>query len=97
LEYYWTDSRKRGGFWKYEWSKHGTCALSVPITGTQRKYFEVAIATVKKLNMEGILAKSGIVPHATRQYSSKELTIAIQRALGTNIVPHYVREVHLLN
>lgn len=49
-------------FWKYEWKKHGTCAVDVKSVNSEIKYFKKALELSDKFNIKRILKRSEIEP-----------------------------------
>nr|pir polyU-preferential ribonuclease (EC 3.1.-.-) CL1 - chicken (fragments) [Gallus gallus] len=68
---YWPDvihsSLNRTQFWKHEWEKHGTCAATLPILNSQKKYFSKTLELYQLVNL-GFLLKAGIKPGSTTYY-----------------------------
>ncbi|XP_031468817.1 ribonuclease T2 [Phasianus colchicus] len=66
---YWPDvihsSLNRTHFWKHEWEKHGTCAASLPILDSQKKYFSKTLELYQRVDLNGFLLKAGIKPGST--------------------------------
>merc|ERR1719473_1086318 len=63
------------GFWTHEWSKHGTC--STPLLTTQHDYFSKALDARFKTMLLVKLSQQGIVPDATKTYTSSEISNAV--------------------
>ncbi|VDP62451.1 unnamed protein product [Schistosoma curassoni] len=63
-------------FWKYEFDKHGKCALQDPLVGNQTQYFKFGIDLMKKLNLldYGFLNDSHISDEIS--YKSEESTLS---------------------
>ncbi|KAM9476955.1 ribonuclease T2 [Clarias gariepinus] len=68
-------------FWKHEWTKHGTCAAKAEAMNTQHKYFSKALELYHKLDLDGILRKSNIVPSET-YYKLTDLENSISSSYG---------------
>lgn len=49
-------------FWRYQWKKHGTCAVDVESTNSEFKYFKKALELSNKFNIRKILEQSQIKP-----------------------------------
>ncbi|XP_057708966.1 ribonuclease T2 isoform X2 [Corythoichthys intestinalis] len=64
MEKSWPDLLKpaSSGFWKYEWSKHGTCAARSPTLNSQHKYFSKALELYHKVDLDSVLRKFDIIP-----------------------------------
>lgn len=72
------------GFWSYEWSKHGTCALS--LFPTQQEYFDAAITLNNEFEVTQALESSGINPSTASSVPVSQLTSAFQNAWGVTPV-----------
>ncbi|KAI1240739.1 hypothetical protein IHE44_0009180 [Lamprotornis superbus] len=48
---YWTIH----GLWKHEWDKHGTCAATVEVLNSQRKYFGKALELYQHIDLNGYM------------------------------------------
>ncbi|XP_063048174.1 ribonuclease T2 [Engraulis encrasicolus] len=68
-------------FWKYEWSKHGTCATSAESLDSQHKYFSKALELYKMFDLTGALQKGGIVP-SDNSYKLDDIESTIVNAYG---------------
>nr|DAD30307.1 TPA_asm: hypothetical protein HUJ06_009158 [Nelumbo nucifera] len=66
-------------FWAHEWSKHGTCSLSV--FDGQYDYFKAGLDLKDKVNILQILKQEGINPDG-QYYSSERITRVLQIATG---------------
>lgn len=53
-------SHEKKSIWFHEWTKHGTCAASLPTLSSEFKYFSQGIEWAKKYNMKDVLEKAGI-------------------------------------
>ncbi|XP_026234839.1 ribonuclease T2 [Anabas testudineus] len=69
------------GFWKYEWHKHGTCAAKAASLNSQHKYFSKALELYHKVDLNGLLTKSGIVP-SKNYYSFSQIEQVIDNFYG---------------
>ncbi|XP_001198482.4 ribonuclease T2 [Strongylocentrotus purpuratus] len=72
-------------FWKYEWMKHGTCAVQLASLNTQYKYFARALKLKSEIDVYGMLARADIRPSRTLFYPSASVRSAIQKGVGHNI------------
>ncbi|EFA82171.1 ribonuclease T2 [Heterostelium album PN500] len=68
-------------FWTHEWSKHGTCSLTGPITNIH-DYFAAGLKVYNAYNISSSLADHGIVPSNTQSYSITSITNALINSLG---------------
>lgn len=73
-------------FWEHEWSKHGTCATSVPATSNELKYFQMGLKLHAQYNLTKILLNQGIITSNTAGYMANETEAALRRELGVNTV-----------
>lgn len=67
-------------FWKHEWDKHGTCAMTVQALNSEFKYFQVALNLLDKYNMIDVLAKANILPG--NKYTVQDISKGIQKILN---------------
>ncbi|XP_025900532.1 ribonuclease T2 [Nothoprocta perdicaria] len=85
---YWPDvlhsSQNRTQFWKHEWDKHGTCAATLQILNSQKKYFGKALDLYKQVDLNSSLLKAGIKPGST-YYKMTALKEALTRAYGVTL------------
>lgn len=75
----WTKKRE-GDFWKYEWNKHGTCALSLPSLNSELKYFKQALDWSKQYSLTDLLAKGSIFPN--NSYPVTQFWYTLKTELG---------------
>ncbi|MCJ8730951.1 hypothetical protein PDJAM_G00190050 [Pangasius djambal] len=68
-------------FWKHEWTKHGTCAAKAEALDTQHKYFSKALELYHKLDLDGVLKKSNIVP-SENYYKLADVEGSISNSYG---------------
>ncbi|KAG5332426.1 RNOY Ribonuclease, partial [Acromyrmex heyeri] len=79
----WIDIQKGSkpySFWKHEWDKHGTCAISVRDLNNELKYFQTGLKLLNKYNMIDVLAKSNILPG--NKYMVQNYLTGIQKILN---------------
>nr|XP_057945041.1 ribonuclease T2 [Doryrhamphus excisus] len=83
MEKSWPDLLKptSAGFWKYEWSKHGTCAAKAPSLDSQHKYFSKALELYHKVDLNSILKKFDIVP-SENYYKFSQIEGVIENFYG---------------
>ncbi|XP_011637517.1 ribonuclease Oy [Pogonomyrmex barbatus] len=67
-------------FWKHEWDKHGTCALTVKALNSEFNYFRGALNLLDKYNMIDVLEKANILPG--KKYMVQDVLVGIQKILG---------------
>ncbi|CAL1677943.1 unnamed protein product [Lasius platythorax] len=67
-------------FWKHEWNKHGTCAVTIKALNNEFNYFEEGLKLLYKYNMIDVLAKANILPG--QKYKVEDMLIGIQKVLN---------------
>lgn len=74
------------GFYEHEWEKHGTCAIQGG-KGLRNEfdYFQAVYNLFKKLDAEGALRASGIVPSSSKKYPTLDIQSAIANNIGGNV------------
>ncbi|KYN06507.1 PREDICTED: ribonuclease Oy [Cyphomyrmex costatus] len=83
LKQNWLDIQKGSkpySFWKHEWDKHGTCAISVQELNSEFKYFQTALKLLDNYNMINILAKANILPG--NRYTVQNYLTGIKKVLN---------------
>ncbi|RDD40877.1 Ribonuclease Oy [Trichoplax sp. H2] len=70
-------------FWKHEWTKHGTCAMSLAALGDELKFFSTTLKLNKKFNIDSALYDANIVPSDNRQYMLSDIKQAIGQQYNT--------------
>lgn len=70
------------GFWNHEWSKHGTCSLSV--LPTQEDYFAKALELNSQYDLNVALGESGIDLSSGDDVRTEDIEQAIQEAFGVS-------------
>ncbi|KAF1586818.1 Ribonuclease T2-B, partial [Eudyptes moseleyi] len=82
---YWPDvlhsSLNRTQFWKHEWEKHGTCAATLPVLNSQKKYFGKALELYQHVDLNSCLLKAGIKPSSS-YYQMTAIKEALTRFYG---------------
>ncbi|GFR76793.1 ribonuclease T2 [Elysia marginata] len=68
--------------WEHEWTKHGTCAYSLPILKGELKYFNGTMNLHEKLNITKYLEDSGIVPSNEAMYLPQDIFNAVKKGVG---------------
>nr|CAD7200575.1 unnamed protein product [Timema douglasi] len=66
LEQFWANienGTSTNKFWKHEWTKHGTCAASLPSLDSEFKYFNQALRWIHQYNMADLLSRGGVMPN----------------------------------
>ncbi|ESZ96093.1 hypothetical protein SBOR_3570 [Sclerotinia borealis F-4128] len=88
---YWvSDDSTNEVFWEHEWNKHGTCISTLEpscyssyTTGAEVvDFFNVAVDLFKILPTYTWLANAGIVPSASKTYTSAQIQAAITAGFG---------------
>ncbi|XP_011340907.1 ribonuclease Oy isoform X2 [Ooceraea biroi] len=67
-------------FWKHEWDKHGTCAITVQALNSEYNYFLAALNLLDTYNMIDVLAKASILPG--QRYMVQDILAGIEKVLG---------------
>ncbi|KXZ54538.1 hypothetical protein GPECTOR_4g603 [Gonium pectorale] len=75
-----------GDFWDHEWSKHGTCALS--LLPTEHKYFKTVLKLHWRYDLAAALRKADILPSRDRVYKAQELIDAVDDMYGVKPLVH---------
>ncbi|GFN82330.1 helix-loop-helix protein delilah-like [Plakobranchus ocellatus] len=78
---YCTDEDKTA-LWNHEWTKHGTCAYSMPVLKGELRYFNETLSLHSKLNTASTLGNSGVIPSKIQQYSIDEIFYALKKGYG---------------
>ncbi|CAF1081389.1 unnamed protein product [Brachionus calyciflorus] len=65
-------------FWKHEWEKHGTCALTLPQIQDQSDYFNVTLGLRNKFDFGPALKKLNIEPDDKLLYDLDKIKYAIR-------------------
>lgn len=80
----------QGDFWKFQWTKHGTCCQPLKNLNTPLKYFNQGLIWSRKYKLHDILSKGGINPDST--YSVTQFWHVLKKALGKNPRINCIRE-----
>lgn len=72
-------------FWKHEWQKHGTCAMSLENLNTELKYFAQGLRWLQLYSMSNILSKAGIVPSTNKTYSATEVINTCEKKYNISV------------
>lgn len=75
-------NKQEGGLWKHEWTKHGTCSLSLPSLNSELKYFKQGLDWSKQYNLSDLLVKGGVRPNGT--YPINKFWNTLRTGLGKN-------------
>uniref|UniRef100_A0A8B9RWF7 Uncharacterized protein n=1 Tax=Accipiter nisus TaxID=211598 RepID=A0A8B9RWF7_9AVES len=85
MRHYWPDvlhsSLNRTQFWKHEWEKHGTCAATLQVLNSQKKYFGKALELYQHVDLNSCLLKAGIKPGSS-YYQMTAIKEALTRFYG---------------
>lgn len=79
----WLDIHKGSkpySFWKHEWDKHGTCAVTAKPLNNEFNYFQAGLKLFQKYNMMDVLAKANILPG--NKYMVQDMFVRIQKVLN---------------
>ncbi|CAL8073896.1 unnamed protein product [Calicophoron daubneyi] len=87
LSKYWPNFASPGSpsFWKYEYDKHGKCALEDSLLSTELKYFNTSLVLRRKLDLKNKLATKGITPSNTTIYERDDFLGALKEALKVSV------------
>lgn len=69
-------------FWKHEWCKHGTCAITLDSINSELKYFQKGLELQKKFDLLRILSDAGIKPSDEATYEFTEFLNGLMKGLG---------------
>jgi len=89
LEEYWPYLDLKGDFtelWNHEWTKHGTCAQTIPALRGEMGYFPMVMKLQRPLNVLGVLKKFNITPSYKSKYKPQDIFNALQSVFGTKTV-----------
>jgi len=89
LQEYWPYLDTEGKFtelWNHEWTKHGTCAQTLPTLKGEMGYFQSVMKLQRNLNVSGVLEKHQIKPSPTAMYKPQDIFNALQSTFGTKTV-----------
>ncbi|XP_072754756.1 ribonuclease Oy-like [Anoplolepis gracilipes] len=78
----WTDIHKGSkpySFWKHEWNKHGTCAVTIKALNNEYNYFQEGLKLLNTYNMIDVLAKANILPG--NSYTVDNMLTGIEKVL----------------
>ncbi|XP_022243620.1 ribonuclease T2-like isoform X2 [Limulus polyphemus] len=76
--------RKESNFWKYEWKKHGTCAVVLSSLNSQELYFTKTLELKKQYDLLKILKENDIFPSTEKYYMLDN----IKNALNSHFKVH---------
>ncbi|XP_036335659.1 ribonuclease Oy-like isoform X1 [Rhagoletis pomonella] len=91
LKTYWPTidgQQKLGYFWRHEWLKHGTCAVTLEELDNELKYFKQGLAWREQFLMSNILGNAGIHPDSNNTVVA--LQTALLKTLGKNPSIHCI-------
>lgn len=72
-------------FWRNEWTKHGTCAESLPATKTEKLYFQRALKLRQDYELSQVLKGCGIEPSTTTTYQRQAFTDCFKKKYNANV------------
>ncbi|XP_003748072.1 ribonuclease Oy [Galendromus occidentalis] len=83
LDEYWPSvtSENSDSFWSHEWSKHGTCAKSIPRLSGEYNYFSQTLQLYSKWNLTEYLEDAQVRPDNDRAYPVSEVEKALDNRL----------------
>ncbi|NXA53129.1 RNT2 Ribonuclease, partial [Nothocercus julius] len=77
-------SQNRTQFWKHEWDKHGTCAATLQILNSQKKYFGKALELYKQIDLNRCVMSSSFT-RALCFFQMTTLKEALTRVYGVTL------------
>jgi ribonuclease I len=83
LKEHWIDIQngsKHYAFWKHEWNKHGTCAVTIKALDSEYNYFLTGLKLLDTYNMINVLAKANILPGQSHRVQN--ILKGIEKVLG---------------
>ncbi|KAG1680566.1 hypothetical protein FOA52_015013 [Chlamydomonas sp. UWO 241] len=81
-------------FWEHEWSRHGTCAMSV--MPNEHAYFKAVLDENHKYDLAVALSAANIVPSDTKYYPVADVLAAVKDMYGATPLVHCdARSKHL--
>ncbi|ELT99500.1 hypothetical protein CAPTEDRAFT_154023 [Capitella teleta] len=69
-------------FWEHEWTKHGTCAMSLDALATEFKYFSMGLNLHKRYDYMQTLKQFGITPRDNYLYQFTDILNAFNKGFG---------------
>lgn len=79
LNNFWTNiegNTKVNSFWAHEWTKHGTCASTLPQLNSVYNYFNKGLKLHKQFDIFSILSDSNLLPN-NNNYTIDDLSSAV--------------------
>lgn len=85
LKKYWFSSTSEDSlkFWSHEWSKHGTCAASVPGLDGQLNYFNTALHLAQTMNATKFFENAKIFPNKSKPLDQRVVITALSSQLNS--------------
>lgn len=80
LNSHWTDLKGKGNLWEHEWTKHGSCATSLPALDSELKYFKQGLIWSKQYLLNDLLTKGAIIPNG--KYPISQIWNTLKTGLG---------------
>eukprot|EP01120_Amphizonella_sp_Union-15-10_P015457 TRINITY_DN7962_c0_g1_i1.p1 TRINITY_DN7962_c0_g1~~TRINITY_DN7962_c0_g1_i1.p1 ORF type:complete len:224 (-),score=31.15 TRINITY_DN7962_c0_g1_i1:118-756(-) len=85
MQTYWPSlSGSDDSFWKHEWEKHGTCAMTLPALSTENLFFAETLRLRLKVDFLSILKSDGITPSSSATYTASQIHNSIRASLNVN-------------
>ncbi|KAK8785703.1 hypothetical protein V5799_007932, partial [Amblyomma americanum] len=72
-------------FWRYQWEKHGSCAIDVPELNGTLEYFSSTLRLYKEYNIFKLLFNELIQPSLFRTYSDGDIRNALPEDMRGNV------------
>ncbi|CAH0555662.1 unnamed protein product [Brassicogethes aeneus] len=80
-------------FWSHEWTKHGTCAISLEKLATPLNYFNTGIELRQKHNISKILMEANITAGTDQVYDIKDIRKAFKNVPRLKCVDGNIAEI----
>ncbi|XP_055353906.1 ribonuclease Oy-like [Paramacrobiotus metropolitanus] len=81
-------SKPDDSFWAHEWTKHGTCAASVPALAGEFNYFNKLLQFYKQYNLYNALQAANIVPSVSKTYTQDAVMAALRKGFNKQVGVH---------
>lgn len=80
---YWTDFRNPHKFWMHEYYKHMSCIEEDPIFQDERTCFKMGLSFRSYYDYYTALSRENILPNNSLNYTTNEISNAIEKMTGT--------------
>ncbi|KAK3755335.1 hypothetical protein RRG08_026065 [Elysia crispata] len=79
---YFEKGASKTELWEHEWTKHGTCAYTLPILKGELRYFNQTLNLHDELNISKTLGDSGICPSNEKKHTPLDFFNAVKKGIG---------------